>query len=106
MRPTARYRPKVCLIVPCKGKEPHLEENIRSILNQEYQDYETVIITDTTEDSAVSIAKAVMAQSPASKARLRTSEAYVGASGKVAALLTVLKTTHGKFDTYAFADSD
>jgi len=106
LRPTGGFQPKVCLIVPCKGKEPHLEENIRAILNQEYHDYETVIVTDTTEDPAVSIAKAAMAQSPASKAQLRTSEAYVGASGKVAALLTVLKTTHGKFDAYAFADSD
>jgi cellulose synthase/poly-beta-1,6-N-acetylglucosamine synthase-like glycosyltransferase len=83
-----------------------LEENIRAILNQAYEGYHTVIVTDTAEDPAVSVAKSVMAQCPASKVELHTSETYVGASGKVAALLTVLKKTRDRFDVYAFADSD
>jgi len=106
LRPEQGFRPKVCLIVPCKGKEPHLEENIRAILNQAYEGYHTVIVTDTAEGPAVSVAKSVMAQYPASKAELHTSETYVGASGKVGALLTVLKKTRNRFDVYAFADSD
>ena len=83
-----------------------MEENIRAILNQAYEGYHTVIVTDTAEDPAVSVAKSVMAQYPASKAELHTSETYVGASGKVGALLTVLKKTRDRFDVYAFADSD
>ena len=37
-----RYQPKAIVIVPCKGLEPELEENIRPLLVQEYRDYEEI----------------------------------------------------------------
>jgi cellulose synthase/poly-beta-1,6-N-acetylglucosamine synthase-like glycosyltransferase len=92
--------------MPCKGTEPELQKNIRGLLNQEYGDYHTAIVTDTAEDPAYAVAQAVLAQYPAYKARVYTSETYPGASGKVAALLTVLTKTWNSFDVYAFADSD
>ncbi len=92
--------------MPCKGIDPGLEKNIEAVLNQTYEDYQTIIVTDTAQDPAYAIAKSVLARHKAANAQLYTSETSTSASGKVTALLTVLEKTKGTADVYAFIDSD
>lgn len=101
-----RFRPRICVIMPCKGNEPSLDTNIEAVLKQAYDNYQTVIVTDTVQDPAHAVAKSVLARYPTAKASVYTSEPSTGASGKVAALLTALEKSKGQADVYAFVDSD
>ena len=103
-RPKTGFSPTTCLIMACKGDEPGLEKNIAAMLNQEYENYSSVIVTDDTKDPSYSIAESVIARYPNSKAMLITSKSHLHASGKVSALLTALEKN--KAEVYAFLDSD
>lgn len=105
-RPKSNFKPQVCLIMPCKGLENGLEENIKAILSQEYPHYEVVLVTDNEYDPAYSTAKSILARYHAANARLYIAEPNPKCSGKVAALLTALNMTRGQADAYAFIDSD
>lgn len=94
------------MVMPCKGLENGLEENIKAILSQEYPNYEVVLVTDNENDPAYSLARSVIAKNPSANATLFTAEQSPTCSGKVAALLTALKKTQGQADVYAFIDSD
>ena len=98
--------PPACVVMACKGDEPHLEENIEAILNQSYPKFRVIIITDTREDPAYSIANIILERHPTKDTRLFTADAYPHASGKVAALLTGLERDGWTSEAYAFVDSD
>jgi len=90
----------------CRGDEPHLEENIEAVLNQSYPKFRLVIVTDSLDDPAYSVANQVLNRHCAQDARLITANAHPSASGKVAALLTALETDMWTSEAYAFVDSD
>jgi cellulose synthase/poly-beta-1,6-N-acetylglucosamine synthase-like glycosyltransferase len=86
--------------------ERGLEKNIEAVLKQDYPSYEVVVITDTAQEPAFSIAKSVFERNPKAKAELHVSKHIPSCSGKVAALLTALDSTNERADVYAFIDSD
>jgi cellulose synthase/poly-beta-1,6-N-acetylglucosamine synthase-like glycosyltransferase len=90
----------------CRGDEPHLEENIEAILNQSYPKFRIIIVTDTKDDPAYSVANMVLKRHSTKDAHLFTADAYPRASGKVAALLTGLERDGWASQAYAFVDSD
>src|SRR5262245_66302486 len=47
-----RYQPKAVVIVPCRGLEHDLEENVQAILAQDYRDYEIIFGTESGNDQA------------------------------------------------------
>ena len=47
-----RYQPKAVVIVPCKGLEDGLEENIRALCTQDYREYELIFVTESEMDAA------------------------------------------------------
>ena len=101
-----RFSPPTCLILACKGDEPGLAKNIGAMVQQDYNDYRTIIVTDTEQDPAHKVAESVIARYPNVKANVITSTAHNQASGKVAALLTALEESGGEAEVYAFIDSD
>ncbi len=105
-RPKLAFRPRVCLVMPCKGDEAGLERNLNAALQQEYANYRTVIVTDSTEDPAYAVAKSALSRRLEGNSCLYTSDAAVSASGKVAALLTALARDQGQAEVYAIIDSD
>ncbi|GAA4976070.1 glycosyltransferase family A protein [Algibacter aquimarinus] len=48
--------PILSIIVPCYNSEATLEATLKSILNQEYQEWEAIIVNDGSEDDLESIA--------------------------------------------------
>jgi cellulose synthase/poly-beta-1,6-N-acetylglucosamine synthase-like glycosyltransferase len=101
-----KFQPHVCLIMPCKGNEPQLEENIASLLRLDYPNYHVLVVTDTETDPAHEIAESIIRKANASNARLITAIPSRTASGKVTALLTALESARGQAEVYAFVDSD
>ena len=90
----------------CKGDEPRLRENIEAVLAQEYPNYKTIIVTDTSRDPAYSVAETILNRHPDKDAQLYTADNHPKASGKVAAVLTGLEKDTLESEVYAFVDSD
>lgn len=97
------YFPKTSIIVPCKGISKDFRENIKAICNQNYKDYETIFVTDSTEDPAYNELKKLLNNNP--KVRIEIAEFMEGCSGKIAALIKGIRTSDD-LDVYVFADSD
>jgi ceramide glucosyltransferase len=51
-RPRRTTRERVVIFCPCKGTDSEFEKNIRSILDQEYQNYEAQFIVESADDPA------------------------------------------------------
>ena len=100
------FQPHVCVIMPCKGDEPNLGENIEALLRQNYPNYHVLIVTDSENDPAYRITDKILRVNKGPKADLLTSTQHPNASGKVSALLTALEKDDGKSEVYAFIDSD
>jgi hypothetical protein len=90
----------------CRGAERHLAENIEAILKQSYPKFRVIIVTDTKDDPAYSVADMVLKRYSAKDAKLITADVHPRASGKVAALLTALARDEWASEAYAFVDSD
>jgi ceramide glucosyltransferase len=105
-RSKAGFSPRTCLIMACKGDEPELAKNITAMLNQDYEDYYSMIVTDDAIDPAYEVARSVITKYPASNATLITADSHTHASGKVSALLTALKKSRDRTEVYAFLDGD
>jgi len=46
----AAYRPPVSVIVPFKGLDPYLDEHLHGLFEQDYPDYELLLVVDSTAD--------------------------------------------------------
>lgn len=92
-------RKKVLAIVPCKGSDVTLEQNLISIKNQDCKNYKAVAVVDSKGDTAVhSIKKAGVDY-------IISSKSYRKGSGKVAAIITAMRRFRN-FDIYVVIDSD
>jgi ceramide glucosyltransferase len=58
--------PPVLVIVPCKGLDPGLEDNLRSVLQQAYPRYSVVFVTSTEADPAFPLVRR-LAQEPSGR---------------------------------------
>src|SRR6185436_1035041 len=58
-KPLSEYQPFVSVIAPSRGLEPGLEENLRTLLNQEYRSFEVLFVFDRENDPAVEVLKAL-----------------------------------------------
>ncbi len=93
------FNPKTLVVIPCKGIDFQLYENLSSIKNQRYRNFDAVCVVDSEKDEALrAIKKAKMDY-------LVSSSSCEGCSGKVRAISTAI----GKLDdyqVYVIADSD
>lgn len=93
------YNPNVLVMVPCRGNDLTLEDNLKSIASQDYKKCSVIAIVDSKGDSSL---KAI------EKAGIKwIISSYKGekASGKVKAIMTALKK-FTDYDVYVIADSD
>ena len=90
---------RVLVIVPCRGHDISLTENLMSIRKQEFANYDAVAVVDSEDDVAIhSIREAGMDY-------IVSSADCTRCSGKVRAISTALEKFSG-YDTYVIADSD
>ena len=93
------YKPRTLVIVPCKGKDLTLEENLKSLAGQRYGSYDAVAVVDDDKDEAVrSIKRAGMRF-------ITTDRRFSAGSGKVNAIATAFDRLKN-YDVYVIADSD
>ncbi len=93
------YEPKTLIIIPCKGPDLGLGENLISIKKQRYLKYDVVAVIDSEDDpAATEIRKAGIKHIISSVKSAR-------ASGKVRAIASALSRFRN-YEAYVVADSD
>lgn len=91
--------PPATVIVPVKGPEENLRENLASLAELDYPDYELVVVAAAKSD----IPEGVVPE----KARVVIAGAGDGKTGaKIQNLLAAVKAARGQTQVLAFADSD
>ncbi|MEM0141087.1 MAG: glycosyltransferase family 2 protein [Thermoplasmatales archaeon] len=90
---------KALVILPIKGVDYKLEENLRSLKDQEWQNYDIIAVVDSDKDEALPFLRREGIN------YMISGEVCVDCSGKVRAILSAL-TKHRNYDFYVVADSD
>jgi ceramide glucosyltransferase len=94
-RPKTDWRPRVVVFCPCKGVDDDFEQNIASILGQDYPDFRTVFIVEAETDAAVPFLKNPLIAGRAT-----------GRGQKVHNLIHGVEHAAGDAEVFAFCDSD
>ncbi len=104
--PDCGYRPKVALIVPCKGLDPDFEANILAFVAQDHPDLQFVFVTATSDDPAHAKLASVIRQNPGVSASLLVAGITPGRSQKINNLLKAVEAIGESADVFVFMDSD
>ncbi|MGD0517505.1 MAG: glycosyltransferase [Thermoguttaceae bacterium] len=108
MRGWDRHQPtgRVLLCAPCKGRDLDLEDNLRSLLEQDYDDYEVSFIVESVDDPACTAIRRAMAAHPWMSARLIVAGRATESGQKVHNLLAATARLSPRIEYVAFVDSD
>ena len=103
--PLGDYAPPVTLICPCKGLDAELELNLRSLLDQDYPDYEVLFVVAEESDPAQAVC-ARLAQQSRRPARVVIAGLSEGRGEKVHNLEVGVDAARPESEVFVFADSD
>jgi ceramide glucosyltransferase len=103
-----RHQPtgRVLLCAPCKGRDLKLEDNLRAIMEQDYDDYEVAFIVESADDPACPAIRRVMAAHPWLPARLVVAGRATQCGQKVHNLRAATARLSPRIEFLAFVDSD
>lgn len=104
------YRPPAVLIVPFKGVEPALRDNLRGLFTQDYADYRLLLIVDSESDPAYPLLREAIEQHPHRRAEILVAGAAGPNEGQkvhnlIAAVEKLQRDNAGEI-VWVFADSD
>ncbi len=97
---------RVALLAPCKGIDVGLEDNLRPLLEQDYDDYEVHFIVETTSDPACDTIRHLMKEYPHVESRLVVAGRSGETGQKIHNLLAAITGLSDDVETLAFVDSD
>ncbi|OHB59707.1 MAG: hypothetical protein A2173_05630 [Planctomycetes bacterium RBG_13_44_8b] len=104
------YHPKVALIIPCKGIDTAFDRNISSFYRLDYDDFEIIFVTESTDDPAYShlrdFKKRFENASKAFRIRILVAGLATEGSQKLHNLLYACRNVEDDIKVFAFADSD
>lgn len=95
--------PKVSICVPARNEERGIEACLESLLNQDYPDFEVIVVDDDSTDATPRIIESLTRKYPRLKA-IRSRMLPAGWLGKPCALHEAYKVTRG--DYLLFTDAD
>jgi cellulose synthase/poly-beta-1,6-N-acetylglucosamine synthase-like glycosyltransferase len=104
--PDHGFRPKVSLIVPCKGLDPEFEANIRAFFAQDYPELEIILVTATEDDPAHVALRQLSKNFPNIAARLLVAGLAPGRSQKINNQLKGVAQMREDTEVLVFMDSD
>jgi cellulose synthase/poly-beta-1,6-N-acetylglucosamine synthase-like glycosyltransferase len=104
------YRRKTSLIVPCKGIDTAFDKNIRSLYKLEYENFEMIFVTESSEDPAYGRLLVLKEEyknlTKAFDVRVLVAGIAQQGSQKLHNLLYACRNTGKDVEVLAFADSD
>jgi ceramide glucosyltransferase len=108
MRTLGQHRPsgRAMVLAPCKGFDIDLEDHLRALLRQDYDDYEVTFIVESADDSACPVIRRIMAEHPRAAVRLLVAGKATDCGQKVHNLRAATAQIPPGIHYLAFADSD
>jgi cellulose synthase/poly-beta-1,6-N-acetylglucosamine synthase-like glycosyltransferase len=107
-RSSSAFQPKAIVIVPCKGIDLGIEQNLKPLFEQNYPDYDLVFVTESESDPAYPLINKLIRQSSRSAWMVVAGEAQ-GCGQKVHNLRAALNTVRSidrRSEVLVFADAD
>lgn len=104
--PVEAWTPFASVVLPCKGLDYELEENVEALLCQEYPDYEVIFVTASASDPSVPLLHSLAAKAPERKVKFVTAGVSKERGEKVNNLIQAVGQAAGESVVYAFTDSD
>lgn len=103
LRPPGTHgTPFASVIIPCKGLEAGLEENLRAFLTQRYPAFEIILVTESVEDTAT----ATISKFSADNVRTVIAGRSANEGQKIHNLREAIKAVSDDSEVFVFADSD
>lgn len=98
--------PPACLIVPFRGVDPGLADNLDALFQLDYPDYHLLLVTGSSDDPVVPLLRAARRRHPRRPATILHAGPARGRSQKVHNLLHALEHLREEDRVIAFGDSD
>lgn len=106
-QPLGDFTPFASLIVPFRGLEPGLKENLAELFQQTYPEYEILFVTDSEGDAALPIVQSLIAEhSRRISAQIIIAEVASDSGQKVHNLREAVVRVDPRSEVLVFADSD
>ena len=107
-KPRSTFTPFATVIVPCRGLDAGMYENLGALFEQDYPEYEIVFAVDDAADSAASVIEEVSCKSAndAKRSRLIIAPKAVDCGQKVENLRESVLHVSAKSMVFVFVDSD
>ena len=100
------WMPQASVIVPCKGSDFELQENMEAVLDQEFEDYEVLFATSTESDPSLADLRRAARKFPGRRVKFVVSGHSNQRGEKVHNLLRALDQADPGSEVLVFADSD
>ena len=97
---------RVALIVPCKGVEAGLAENLRRFLRQDHPNYEVTFVVESRDDPAHQIIQRLLSDETRITGRLLVAGRAWDTGQKIHNLRHAIGQLPDEVNVFAFADSD
>lgn len=98
--------PRVTVVVPCKGDDHQLLENLAAVLRQDSPAFETIFVTASADDSAQAVFKKLRTEFPSQTIKSVVAGTSDQRGEKVNNLLKALDQAAPSSEVFVFADSD
>ena len=100
--------PFASVIIPCKGIEDGLEDNLRALLDQDYPAYEVIFVIDSDKDPASDLIEELIRKysATATKTKLVVAGRATESSQKVENLREAVLNASDSSEVFVFVDSD
>ena len=99
------YTPFVSVVVPCKGLEVGLKENLRALLDQDYPRFEVIFVIDSDRDPAAGVIRELIG-SEVKNTKLVVARRASSSSQKVENLREAVLRAASESKVFVFVDSD
>lgn len=96
--------PFVSVLIPARNEEHNISAVVRSLLNQDYPNYEVIVLNDSSEDNTGSILKDICTEYPQLKV-LAGKELEPGWTGKCFACKQLFEASEGSYILFTDADT-
>ncbi len=101
--PIGPYAPPASVIIPVKGVDHELHRNLRSLIEQDYPDFELIVVTRSADDDALKITQSCLDE----RSRIVVAGEPPDCTGeKVHNLLQAVQAARPRSEVFVFADSD
>lgn len=105
-KPASTYTPFCSIIVPCRGLDADLRENLAALFLQEFPRYEIVFAVDDENDRAAPVIKELIASYDSIPAKLIVAPKTVESSQKIENLREAVLRVSAESEVFVFVDSD